>query len=152
MTNKTTDKPAADEAIDSQTGAIVPMPREGLTPAETYGYPARVSDLIPTPDAWAEYKQVDVETILDTDVILLDCMIFDSQQYEDRRWAIILFRDTMDGDPVTTACGGDVLVRKLEQLKKWTIGGKPANVFPIPGKILLKPSQVRGHQGYYDLV
>lgn len=147
-----TDERGAVVTVDGETGEVQSMGMDGLPAASNYGLPARVSDLIRTPDAWSEYEQRPVEECINVDLILLDCMIFDSVDYEDRRWSIILARDPETNHFLTTACGGSVLVRKLETLSTMKRPDGTIGAFPIVGRILLKPSRTKGHQDYYDLV
>lgn len=149
-TNDDTQAVAQRTDADPLTGEIVraaPLPS-----AAEYGQEYRVSDLFPEPSAWAEYPQVDVADVIDQDLIIMGAMAFDSMDYDGRRWAILLFHKPLDGELLTTACGGDVLMRKIDALQsKGLLAGVEANR-SIVGRITLTPSKVRGHQPYYNLV
>lgn len=128
------------------------LPSNTLPTAQSYGYPARVSDVIPTPDAWAEYDQIALDDLVDHDIIIEDLMMFPSLDYEGREWGIMLFADPATGERSTTAAGGTVLLRKLKQLKEWQRPDGSVGMLPIVGRVLRKPSRVKGQHDYYDLI
>ena len=151
----TTDKTKDGKAIqvtDPATGEVQVLDNVGLPSAADYGLEFRVSDLLPTPEAWAEYPQVNFMDWTERDLILMGVMIFPSQDYEDREWAIILFRDPISNDVLTTAKGGSVLVPRLRRLAEMKRPDGKVGAFPIVGRFVEKESKVRGHEPYFDLL
>ena len=121
---------------------------EGVTRVEDVPF-TRVSDVIDDPSKWAEYPQIDIETITGRDVVLRDVMIFPSQDYRDddgnpRDWAIVLWALPESGELATSATGGSVAVRKLRTLRD-------EGRFPIIGAFELRAARTKGNQAYVDL-
>lgn len=134
------------------TGNTQLVERSPLPVAAEYGHEFRVSDLIQSPDAWAEYPQVDFPAVVDRDWIICDVMFFESLQYDNGEWCILLLQDTATQEYLTTAAGGAVLNRKLHELQRYEFKNGRIGAFPLVGRFLLKDSKVRGHQPYQDLV
>lgn len=137
---------------DPLTGEIVRSDHDPLPAGSEYGVDYRVSDVIPTPDRWAMYDQIDRESIVGMDVVILDFMVFESLKWADRDWVIILLQRLGDTEPVTTACGGAVVVRKLNDLRNFTFPNGRQGAFPIAGRLVRRPSRVKGQSDYYDLI
>ena len=140
------------EVTNQQTGEIQDVRMPPLPTAQEYGYERRVSDLIPTPDAWQEYPQVELDELVGQDIALLDVMMFDSQQYEGKQWGVLLYKNIELDEIETTLVGGDVIMRKLRTLKEWTRSDGTVGAFPCVGRILSKPSRTKGNHDYYDLI
>lgn len=151
----TTEKTASGQEVkvlDPATGEVEVLDRVGLPSAADYGMQSRVSDLIPTPEAWIEYPQAKVEDIIDLDQIILDVMFFPSQDFPGSEWSIILLQDPITKSVYTTSCGGSVLLRKLHHLKEMERADGSVGALPIVGRILQKESRTKGYHDYYDLV
>lgn len=93
----------------------------------------RVSDIVPE-GLWPDIAQCLLQDTLDMDIVIHDCAFLLG---ENGPFAVILYQAIPSGDYYTTACGGQVVVRKLHDLKD---GGH----LPVLGMIT-KPAR------YYDL-
>lgn len=153
MTTTDTTKSGQEvKVLDPATGEVEVLDRVGLPRASDYGQQHRASDLIPTPDAWAEFPQAKLEALIDLDQIIHDVMFFDSITWEGSEWAILLLEDPISKAWFTTSCGGGVLLRKLHQLKDMKRQDGSYGALPCVGRILMKPSRTKGQHDYYDLV
>lgn len=152
MTTSDKSKTALAASADPLTGEVLPFGTEPLQAASAYGVQHRVSDLIATPAAWAEYDQVKLDDWCNVDVIIHDVMFLDSIDREGQQWMIILFQPTDSDERLTMAAGGAVLLRKLHQLKEFKANGEVRNVLPVVGQFRAHPSRIRGQHDYYDLV
>lgn len=93
----------------------------------------RVSEVVPE-GLWPDIPQAQLRDTMDMDIVIHDAAFLLG---ENGPFAVILYQAIPSGDYWTTACGGQVVVRKLHDLKD---GG----FLPILGMIS-KPAK------YYDL-
>ncbi len=95
----------------------------------------RVSDAIPSGNLWPDLPRRELEDILDTEFVLED-FNFLSGKFGD--FAVILARMPGSTQQFTTACGGEVVCRKLTKLQD----GRHLPVLATINKL----------ERYYDLI
>lgn len=133
--------------VDPETGEVLSEEPAALPfPIELEGM-QRVSDLIPTPEQWAEYEQRPFESIVGLELILIDAMLLPSLTWEDKEFAIVLAWDPGASRYFTFLSGGDVFTRKLRTLKEWKRPDGKIGAFPCRGRIELRPSRARSSMG-----
>lgn len=133
-------------------GDVMPFGASALPAAADLGMAYRVADLIPTPAAWSEYAQVDIDELVNRDVILREVMFFDSAITEGAEWCIILLTDPVTGEQVTTATGSSIVVRKMRKLIAFPQSNGPRNMLPCVARVTKTPSKTKGYSDYYDLI
>lgn len=94
----------------------------------------RVSDVIPSGELWPDEPRRELNDLLDKDIEILDVAFLKGRYGE---FAIILATWPGQNEQFTTACGGEVVVRKLHDLRT-------ERSFPIVGAISYNGT-------YYDI-
>jgi hypothetical protein len=109
---------ALDEAAEAIRNAETWAPKPVRIPDK------RVGDVVPS-GLWPDIPQSDLRETLDMDIIVDDVAFLMGDYGE---FAVILYRPPDTGEQYTVACGGQVVVRKLKDVKK-------GHGFPILGRI-----------------
>ena len=112
---------------DSETPKTAPKPKP-RQPAR------RVSDVLPSGNLWPDLPRRELDDLLDRDMVILDFSFLNGRY---GRFAVIKARLPDQEGEFTTACGGEVVVRKLDDLKE-------RRALPILGAISY-------NEKYYDL-
>ena len=146
------EKLIASGQADALTGEVMPFGATTLPSAASLGVAARFSDVIPSPEAWQEFEQVDIDDVLDVDLIIEDAMFLDSQISDGDVWAIIKFTDPRSGGTFTTATGAALILSRLRKVMHWQQNGRETNLLPMAGRITKTPSKTRGHSAYYNII
>ena len=108
----------------------------------------RVSDIIGNGkiDFYPECSKVDLETIIGKDVMFMDVMLMKGWKsaYTEGTsdWVLIQYQDMATGENFTTKCGGQVLVKRVMELKA-------RKAFPIVGSIVM---QGDSDKPYYNIL
>lgn len=142
----------ASGQADPLTGEVIPFGATTLPSAASLGVEHRFADVIPSPEAWAEFEQIDIDDVLDVDLIIEDAMFLDSQINDGDEWAIIKFTDPRSGGVFTTATGGSLILSRLRKVMHWRQGDREVNLLPMAGRITRTPSKTRGHSDYYNII
>ena len=94
----------------------------------------RVSEVLPSGNLWPDLPRRELNDLLDRDIVIDDFSFLNGRY---GRFAVILARFPDSDDAFTTACGGEVVCRKLDDLKE-------KRELPILGAISY-------NEKYYDL-
>ena len=94
----------------------------------------RVGDVLPSGNLWPDLPRRELDDLLDKELVLEDHSFLQGRY---GRFAVILARFPGNNEQFTSACGGDVVCRKLEELKD-------GRHFPVLGTISYTGK-------YYDL-
>ena len=94
----------------------------------------RVSEVLPSGNLWPDLPQREIGDLLSRDLIIEDFSLLNGRF---GKFAVILARFPDSKEQFTTACGGEVVVRKLDELKE-------KRELPILGAISY-------NEKYYDL-
>ena len=97
---------------DEKTSKDILSP--SLSPKATRDPTRRVSDVIPSGNLWPDLPRRELEDLLDTEIIIED---FSFLQGRYGQFAVMLLRMPGTAHQLTSACGGEVVCRKLEALK-----------------------------------
>lgn len=95
----------------------------------------KVGDVIQSGNLWPDLPRRELEDLLGTELVLED---FSYLNGKFGKFAVLLARIPGDSTEFTTACGGEVVCRKLDELKD-------GNNLPVLGTITMDDR-------YYDLV
>ena len=94
----------------------------------------RVSEVLPSGNLWPDLPQRELSDLLDRDMVIKDFSFLNGRY---GRFAVVLACFPDDDAEFTTACGGEVVCRKLDELKE-------KRELPIIGAISY-------NEKYYDL-
>ncbi len=120
------------DKTDTQVGAPHAPPPPKAAPRDPKSH---VSDVIPSGNLWPDLPRRELEDILNVEIVLED-FSFLSGKFGD--FAVILARMPGTSQQFTSACGGEVVCRKLEKLKE--------------GRHLPVLATITFNEKYYDLV
>lgn len=95
----------------------------------------RVSDVVPSGNLWPDLPRRELDDLLDSELVIEE-FSFLSGRYG--KFAVILCRMPGSEQQFTTACGGEVVCRKLQDVKD-------GRFLPVLGTISF-------NEKYYDLV
>ena len=113
----------------AETETPKPAPKSKAMPPRR-----RVSEVLPSGNLWPDLPRREISDLLDKDMLIKDFSLLNGRF---GKFAVILATFPDSDDEFTTACGGEVVVRKLDELKE-------KRELPILGAVSF-------NEKYYDL-
>ena len=94
----------------AETDTPKPAPRVKAMPPRR-----RVSEVLPSGNLWPDLPRREISDLLDKDMLIKDFSLLNGRF---GKFAVIMATFPDSDDEFTTACGGEVVVRKLDELKE----------------------------------